>query len=56
MQASVRRWRLKRIAKLFPQLVPDRPDVHTDPLTPTLLIDMFGVVGLSPMAKLQQRR
>ena len=49
VQASVRRWRLKRIAKLFPQLVPNTPDVHTDPSTPTLLIDMFGVVA--PLAK-----
>ena len=30
-------------------MVPDRPDVHADPSTPTLLIDMFGVVG--PLAK-----
>ena len=49
VHASVRRWRLKRIAKLFPQLLPDRPDVHTDPSTPTILIDMFGVV--SPLVK-----
>ena len=45
VQASIRRWRLRRIAKMFPQLVPDRANVHTAATTPTILIDMFGVVG-----------
>ena len=29
--------------------MPDRADVHTDPSTQTLLIDLFGVVG--PLVK-----
>ena len=43
--ASVRRWRLERVARLFPQLVPDNPDVHTPTSSPTILVDFFNVVA-----------
>ena len=49
VQDSVRRWRMERIAAIFPQLIPAHLDVHAPANTPAINIDMFGV--LSPMVK-----
>ena len=49
VQASARRWRLNRIAKFFPQLIPDRADSKTSSSTPTIAIDFFGITA--PLVK-----
>ena len=43
--ASVRRWRLNRVALPFPQLVPQRMGVHAANATPSIVLDFFGVVA-----------
>ena len=48
-QASVRRWRIARIGKMFPQLIPKFADTHVSSSTPTMVIDLFGAV--SPLVK-----
>ena len=50
-RASVRRWRLARILKLFPQAAPINfdSDVIKNPLSKSVLQDFFGAIA--PMAK-----
>ena len=48
-QASVRRWRLNRIAKFFPQMIPERPDSKAGNNASTISIDLFGTTA--PLVK-----
>ena len=54
MRQSVRRWRIKRIAKLFPQLVPDFSDIYTSSDNPTIVVDMLGAI--TPLVKGRWRK
>ena len=47
--ASVRRWRLQRVADLFPRIAPRSADVHLCDSTPTMLMDFVNV--LTPLVK-----
>ena len=48
VNASVRRWRLGRIIKMFPHVAPQFSDVFASTADPTVIIDFFGFV--SPLA------
>ena len=49
VRASVKRWRQRRIAAVFSQMIPTHKDVQTPTSTPSTVIDLFGVI--SPMVK-----